>query len=150
LHLQKLVYFAHVWSLVLAGESVVADEPEAWEYGPVFESLFHQLKRNGDDPIKQYLQQFNPVSGKMGPMMPALSNAAQWLYIDQVWSRYGRFSALDLSGLASEAGGPWELARNAKVTHIEHSDIQQHFGEKLAQYRRDQVAVGSKPHLRLV
>src|SRR5215510_7158653 len=49
--LQKLVYFAHGWSLALTGVPLIKDAVEAWRYGPVIPALYHEFKHNGARPI---------------------------------------------------------------------------------------------------
>src|SRR6476469_5017940 len=51
LTLHKLLYFAH--GLLLARHEVaLVDEPfHAWKYGPVLESLYHDLKLFGTSPV---------------------------------------------------------------------------------------------------
>jgi len=43
LKLQKLVYFAHGWYLGFTGEPLLNEGIQAWEYGPVIPSLYHDF-----------------------------------------------------------------------------------------------------------
>ena len=109
--LQKLVFFMHAWSLASTGASYVNERPEAWPYGPVFDSLYHELKSFGSRDIDAYLTQMNSETGERQALIPVFSDSAFWGLLEQVWNRYGSFSALQLSALTHEAGGPWEQAR---------------------------------------
>src|SRR5208282_4587731 len=51
LKLQKLVYFAHGWHLALRDQPLIDELVEAWDYGPVVPSLYHQFKRYGNQSI---------------------------------------------------------------------------------------------------
>ena len=52
LKMQKLVYLSHGWYLAFYDEPLVDDEyAEAWRYGPVFDSLYHEFKHRGRLPI---------------------------------------------------------------------------------------------------
>ena len=54
LKIQKLVYIAHGWHLALYEKPLVYDEfAEAWEYGPVFPSIYHEFKHFGGAPIAE-------------------------------------------------------------------------------------------------
>jgi uncharacterized phage-associated protein len=112
--LQKLVFFLHAWSLASTGGSYVNERPEAWDYGPVFDSLYHELKSFGSRDIEGYLTQMNSETGLRVAQIPVFSDSAFWGLLDQVWYRYSSFSALQLSALTHEAGSPWEQARQTR------------------------------------
>lgn len=129
--LQKLVFFMHAWSLAIMGTSFVEERPVAWPHGPVFESLYHELKMFGPCSIDSYLLQLNPLTGQREAQMPAFSDADFWGLLAQVWDRYSPFSALQLSALAHEKGGPWDQARNEKRAHLEDAATRSHYEAKL-------------------
>jgi uncharacterized phage-associated protein len=56
LFLQKAIYFIHSFSLVLIDVAIVNEEfgesIEAWKYGPVIPSLYHEFKVHKGDIIK--------------------------------------------------------------------------------------------------
>lgn len=49
--LQKLIYFAHGWHLAIYGEPLIDESVEAWAWGPVISSIYHDFKKYGRDPI---------------------------------------------------------------------------------------------------
>jgi len=52
LKLQKMVYIAHGWHLAIRGQPLVTDEyAEAWDHGPVFPSLYYEIREFGKKPI---------------------------------------------------------------------------------------------------
>jgi len=55
--MQKLVYFCEGWHLAVFGESLVQEQFEAWQRGPVVPDLYHSLKRFGANPIRGRLKQ---------------------------------------------------------------------------------------------
>lgn len=132
-HMQvhKLVFFVHAWSLALYNESLVAQKPEAWTYGPVFSSLYHRLKQYGASYIDKLLPEMHAETGQFVPLIPHLSDQRLWGLVDQVLSRYGQFSALQLSALTHEANGPWEITRNANRSLIDDDLIRNQFVQKL-------------------
>jgi uncharacterized phage-associated protein len=52
MQLLKLVYIAHGWSLALLNVPLVNEEPEAWQHGPVFPSIYREFRRFGSQPIQ--------------------------------------------------------------------------------------------------
>lgn len=130
LEIQKLVFFAHAWSLAFDGESVITERPEAWPYGPVFASLYHRLKPYGPKAIPM-LPELDAESGRFLPLIPNRSDDRFWFFIDNVFDRYAKFTALQLSALAHEPNGPWAETRQAKVVIMKDSVIREHFEQKL-------------------
>ncbi|MBL8233482.1 MAG: DUF4065 domain-containing protein, partial [Bryobacterales bacterium] len=51
LKLQKLIYFAHGWYLAFTGSPLLTEHVEAWQYGPVIPTVYHQFKRFGSATI---------------------------------------------------------------------------------------------------
>lgn len=130
LKLQKLVFFAHAWSLVLHGHSIVSERPEAWTYGPVFDSIFQRLGGT-EGRISDLLKTFNPTSGKQEGLIPAPQETAVWEMVNQVLERYGRFTGMEMSSLGHEADGPWAVARAAAQLHIPDETIVTLYRQKL-------------------
>ena len=61
--IQKLVYFAHGWYLALYDEPLLDEKIEAWRYGPVVPSLYHEFKRYGSGTIERYAIDFEANNG---------------------------------------------------------------------------------------
>lgn len=132
MQLQKLVFFTYAWGLVLQGVSHINERPQAWPYGPVFESLYHHLKGHGANHVTSYLEHLNANTGQFEAQIPAQTNEPLWGLLAQVWDRYGHFSALQLSALTHEAGGPWEVARQAKQVALDDAQIRAYYQGKLS------------------
>jgi uncharacterized phage-associated protein len=131
MQVQKLVFFMHAWSLALKGQSMLSERPEAWPYGPVFTSLYHRLKGFGARKIDVLLEEYFPPTGQLTPLIPNYADAEFWSMVDQVLSRYGHFSALQLSELTHDTGGPWERTRQAQQVTIDDQLIREHFTKQL-------------------
>ena len=43
--LQKLLYYAYVWWLIMQGKQLFHDEIEAWEFDPVIRKQYTRLKK---------------------------------------------------------------------------------------------------------
>ncbi|MBP6224903.1 MAG: DUF4065 domain-containing protein [Rhizobacter sp.] len=129
--LQKLVFFMHAWSLALSGETVVKETPEAWQYGPVFDSLYHSLKGYGSRNIDTYLQEMNPTTGQREPLIPNQQDTHFWNLLAQVWARYGGLSALQLSALTHEDGSPWATAKEERRGWLDDKQVADFYRQKL-------------------
>ncbi|MEY2890682.1 MAG: hypothetical protein RJA98_590 [Pseudomonadota bacterium] len=129
--LQKLVFFMHAWSLASSEASYVDEQPQAWTYGPVFDSLYHELKSFGSRDIDAYLMQMSAETGERQAMIPVLTDSAFWGLLDQVWDRYSGFSALQLSALTHEAGGPWEQARQSHAGWLQDDIVRDYYRPQL-------------------
>ena len=47
----KLVYICHGWMLGLTGRPLIRESAQAWTYGPVVPSVYHQYKTWGGNSI---------------------------------------------------------------------------------------------------
>ena len=54
--IQKLVYFAHGWHLGFQEQPLSVEDAQAWQWGPVFPDLYHEIKGYGRGPITSRLQ----------------------------------------------------------------------------------------------
>lgn len=143
LKMQKLIYFAHGWHLALTGAPLIDEYVEAWPYGPVVPSLYHDLKIYGSSPIQEPLRAFDYLTGNI--VVPAVSDdpvAAD--IIAKVWEVYGKYSGLQLSDMTHQSGTPWERTRvtniNARNADINNNMIREHFIHLAQQNRQRNVA----------
>src|SRR5579864_525141 len=97
LKMQKLVYFLHGWFLATRGEPVVGEKFEAWPYGPVLTSLYHEFKSNGSRPISSYATDIDPQTGEFKSLMVNLKDTPFFEVFDRVWKKYMPYSGLRLS-----------------------------------------------------
>ena len=98
MHVLKLVYISHGWTLGLYGRSLINEPAEAWRYGPVVPSVYHRYKSFRGDPITT-----EPVNRSDA------FDDEQRDVIEQVHEVYGDFTALQLSALTHKPGTPWDI-----------------------------------------
>ncbi|EIW3592815.1 SocA family protein [Salmonella enterica] len=112
--LQKLVFYAHAWSLVMSNTPLVRDKVFAWTYGPVFESIYHEFKGYGSTNITKpgtELVQNNGINSILkakyvAPEIPDNDEFSESI-IDGVLDAYGDQSAIALSNLTHRPGSAW-------------------------------------------
>lgn len=97
LRLQKLVYYAQAWSLVLLEKPLFDEDCQAWAHGPVYYSLFDTYRGNGWEALDAPEE------------CPNIDTETEKL-LEEVLAIYGQKSAKYLERLThSEA--PWKNAR---------------------------------------
>jgi uncharacterized phage-associated protein len=103
LKLQKLLYYAQAWSLVLRKEPLFEADFEAWVHGPVVPSVFRRFKGN----------RWNPIAEKVDPIQDRLILA----HLEKVMKVYGGATAGQLERL-SHSESPWKNARGALAPDV--------------------------------
>lgn len=112
--LQKLVFYAHAWSLVMSNKPLFSDKVFAWPYGPVIESIYHEFKGHGPtnitvpgtelkwDGSPDALMEYKYVT----PRIPDDDDLSAYI-VDYVLEAYGDQSAIALSNLTHRPGSAW-------------------------------------------
>ena len=103
--LQKILYFAYSWHLVLTNNSIdvinnrlFKDRFEAWIYGPVTYEIFKEYKVKQASNIERYHGEQIKLSEQEVDIL------------DDVWNVYGRYSADELVSISCQHL-PWQKAR---------------------------------------
>lgn len=144
LQLQKLVYLAHGWHLALHEDNapLIYDEyAEAWKHGPVFPSLYHELKHNGSRPVKRCAEDAHmDPSGHITMFTPKVDSDDGEVIglLDRIYEVYGHWTGGQLTSLTHRQGTPWseltdsgsDIKRNE---HIDDDKIRAFFESKRQQ-----------------
>jgi uncharacterized phage-associated protein len=137
LRLQKLLYYAQAWSLVIRESELFSDEIVAWRHGPVVPVVYRALPGGiGASAIP-------PDSFASVPDLE-VEDAA---YMKSVWEAYNPYSALKLSRMTHEEM-PWQKAWGGRPRDghgddpIRIEDLEDFFGKQpvpapLESYRQD-------------
>jgi uncharacterized phage-associated protein len=108
--LQKLIYFAQGWALGTRGYPIVNEQAEAWQYGPVYPSVYHAFSSCGANPIDRRATDIDFANFCIVPV-PAVDNADARAFLASIWQSYGKLNATQLSQLSHVPNGPWDRAR---------------------------------------
>ena len=103
-----------IWALLRV--HFVDDEyAEAWPFGPVFPSLYHEFKLYGNASITEPATALVhlPVPGKQGRIViekpEVISDDNDALdCLRNVWEKYGPLTGGQLSSITHEKGSPWD------------------------------------------
>jgi uncharacterized phage-associated protein len=130
--LQKLVYYAQGWFAGYTGQELINEAVEAWPYGPVIPSLYHEFKRFGSQPIQGRATEYAPAAGDFVEVPRPLDDRLRG-FLDNVWRNYGQYTGLKLSELTHAPDGPWDIARRrthgTRSADIPFELIRDHFAE---------------------
>jgi len=103
MQLLKLVYLSHGWSLAFREVSLVAQTPQAWQYGPVYPHIYRALGKYGGNPVRERITQ-KETGLKFFPNM----TKEQKKVIELVLLTYGKMHAFQLSNITHEENSPWD------------------------------------------
>lgn len=143
LKLIKMVYIAYGWNLAVFNTKLFDEEIEAWQYGPVIPSLYHEFKHWGRDCIEGRAElvdffetdNFGLEFDREEPRIDR-SDADTRLVLERVWATYKDISAGQLVSKTHEADSPWRKVYQAgkKGVTLEDETIREHFEAKIRSY----------------
>lgn len=111
LSLQKIVYFCHVWSLIVLGRPLVRHRFEAWQFGPVLQYLYREFRQWNDKPITSRAHQIDVTSGEKEIVTYKFDEETETL-LNNIVDFYSRLQPSELVALAHSEGSPWHEAWN--------------------------------------
>lgn len=128
LKLQKLLYYAQAWNLVLNKNKLFSDDIEAWIRGPVVPKVYQFFKEFDfeNPPSKIESSDFDVLSGQEKKVL------------DEVWKVYGKYDGNYLETLTHNEL-PWQEARKGLETSkpsqtvISVETMQEYYGRRLAE-----------------
>lgn len=98
LKLQKLMFYADAWHMVMkGGEQLIDDHFEAWVHGPVLRSIYFRFNHYRWKPILDDIE------------CPELGDETSG-FLDEVYQVFGGFSGFELEQLTHQEL-PWKEAR---------------------------------------
>lgn len=116
MRLQKMLFFAHAFYFKRNRKPLVSDPFVAWQHGPVIESLYHKLKKYGDERITDLIICLRPLDGdKDNAVFPFrvvtpfvdLKDNSIVEYLNSVWNSLASVETWRLRALSHKEGGAW-------------------------------------------
>jgi len=104
--LQKILYFAASEYAKRTGKPLLAEDFEAWQYGPVVPSVFHEFKSFSGVPIRSYSRD----AAGQSFVINESDNPVLHDVLDRVWAQTRGRSAVNLSRLTHAEGSAWHQA----------------------------------------
>lgn len=137
--INKLIYFAHGFSLFRIGQPLVKNHVEAWVHGPVFKVVYDAFKQFEFHPIVSRAVNFNFVTGVDEQVSYDLLGSEQRELTKKVVTHFVRFSADELEDMTHSQFGPWAKIWNLPESErglrnrIPNEEIAAHFKLKYGQ-----------------
>ncbi|GDX36313.1 hypothetical protein LBMAG18_08240 [Alphaproteobacteria bacterium] len=111
LKLVKLVYFTYAWYYAVYNQKLFAEKIEAWQYGPVVPSIYHEFKSFGNNTIDRYAINFDPRVGEITKPIITKEDDEIIYTVNAVWKSYGNMDGWTLSKITHEGkNSPWKSA----------------------------------------
>ena len=138
LKLMKLSYLAYGWVLATLNQKLFDEDIEAWKYGPVIPSLYHEFKHFKYNPISGNSICFDFDEGTIS--VPEIDKSDKSsVIIEKVWDVYKHLSAKALGATTHEQESPWsshyDPQEYGKI--IPDADIKAYFKEKISELISD-------------
>ena len=133
--LQKLVYFAHGWHLAYTGKPLIGEEIQAWDYGPVIDTLYRDLKGYGSGDVTGQIPEIEYLDQKFTTTNPLVESPEIRTFLGNVVDVYGPLSAIQLSNMTHQPDTPWAKLKaefpTQRALTIPDELIEDHFAAKL-------------------
>lgn len=117
--LQKLMYFIYRDYLQKTNEPLFIEEFQAWQYGPVLQSVYDEFKTFKANRITRFAKTANNevyiINESLDPILS--------LVINSVWNQYKNLDGITLSQITHKDGGAWRKAFEKNKLTIEIEDI---------------------------
>jgi len=113
--LQKIMYYAYGWYYGYFKKKLFEDDIQAWKYGPVIETVYHDVKEYGNYPIEAPITKILFGDGtktfgiSYGTPKFESQNDEDSKFIETIWNAYSKYHATQLSDSTHADGTPWDI-----------------------------------------
>lgn len=112
LHVIKLAYFSHGYTLAIRDKPLVIDRIEAWPYGPVIPNLYYYVRMFDDAPVttlpycRTSIFDDKGMKDRIDFLKKAIGKEAD--IMGKVLDAFGDLTASELIRLTHTEGSPWD------------------------------------------
>ena len=124
MQVNKLAYISHGFTLAIRNEPLFPDKVQAWKYGPIIPSIYHEFKDYGGGLITAFkycgtaLNDTKAAKDRLAFLESRIPKSHISI-INEVLEKYGHFSGLGLSTITHEDGTPWDQRYHAGKLGVE-------------------------------
>lgn len=117
--LQKLLYFVSCEYAKHTANSLLSEDFEVWQYGPVAPTVYDEFKTFGSHPISTYAKD---ASGSAFAIDESKAPTLMFS-INRIWEAFKHCSGIALSKITHEDGSGWSTAFNQERIKITLEDM---------------------------
>ena len=135
LQLLKLSYIAHGFKLAFFSKPLANEYAEAWKYGPVFPSIYHEFKYEKPGPIKNKAKWADMQSNTLKEVSSDFSDDEKTI-MKLTHQKYSPLDGWQLSAITHAEGTPWAKAwkegKYIRGFSISNDTIEEHYASLIA------------------
>ena len=134
MQLLKLSYIAHGFKLALLDEPLADEYAEAWRFGPVFPSIYHEFKYEKPGLIKDKAKRAD-MQKNILKYVSSEFNANEETIMKLTYKKYGALSGWQLSAITHAPDTPWHKAwkegQHIRGYSIKNEEIKKHYKDMI-------------------
>lgn len=132
----KLVYFGYAWYYALFNKKLFSEKIEAWRYGPVIPSIYHEFKRFNSKPIDSFSINYSLATEEITYPIVRSDDADIVQLLSAVWKVYRKKNGFELSEITHESNSPWHHAyEQGENTPLRDEQIKERAKEAISKYK---------------
>lgn len=109
MQLLKLSYISHGFTLAFLKKPLANEYAEAWKFGPVFPSIYHEFKYEKPGPIKNKAKWADMQDNVLKEVSSNFSNSEKTI-MKLTYKKYGSLDGWQLSAITHAEDTPWATA----------------------------------------
>ena len=109
MQLLKLSYISHGFTLAHLDKPLADEYAEAWKFGPVFPSIYHEFKYEKPGLIKNKAQRANMKTKSLEYFVSNFDTDEERV-MEFTYKKYGKLDGWQLSDITHAKGTPWYKA----------------------------------------
>jgi len=122
--LLKLTYISYAWYMLFTGKKLFQEDIQAWRYGPVIPSLYHEFKRFGNSYI-DCLATSGYIQKQVTTPIVSDDDIDATKIISAVWAFYKDRTAEELSDMTHENIAWTNARKKGENANLSDDDIKE-------------------------
>ena len=141
MQLLKLSYISHGFTLAFLDKPLADEYAEAWKFGPVFPSIYHEFKYEKPRLIKNKARWANMETRSLQEVSSSFDKDEKAI-MELTHEKYGPLEGWQLSAITHAPGTPWDKAwkegKHIRGFSIRNEEIKKHYQSLLKEANENQ------------